>query len=156
MIFRFILYGLMGLAVEVVWTAIYDKIFNKKEGWDLQGTTYVWMLPIYGMTVFLFEPAHNLIRDMLWYYRGAIYVVGIFAVEYAAGYALRRLGHCPWDYSDKTPLHLHGLIRFDYIPAWFVMGFAMETAHDFLVDVTPLLYTVLRDKYGLLEWYLFN
>ena len=142
MIFRFMLYGLMGLTIEVVWTALYDKIIKRVRGWDLQGTTYIWMLPIYGLTVFLYEPIHNLIRDMDWFYRGLIYTVGIFAVEYVIGYCLKNLNGCPWDYSLKTKYHLNGLIRLDYAPAWFVMGLALEPVHDLLITITPLVYSV--------------
>jgi uncharacterized membrane protein len=141
-IFRFILYGLLGLAIEVIWTALYDKIINRKEGWGLQGTTYVWMFPLYGTTVIFYEPIHILVKHLEWYYRGLIYTIGIFVVEYIAGYYLRKLDSCPWDYTDNTPFHLHGLIRFDYAPAWFIMGLILEPVHDFLIQITPLVYSI--------------
>ena len=142
MIFRFIFYGLIGLAIEIIWTAIYDKVFNKKDGWDLKGTSYVWMLPIYGCTVLFYEPVHNLIRDWNWYNRGLLYMVGIFVAEYVAGYYLKKWDRCPWDYTYETKFHLHGLIRFDYAPLWFFLGMLLEPVHDVLVEITPLVYSV--------------
>lgn len=144
MIFRFIVYGLMGIAIEVVWTAFYEKVFERKEGWDLKGTTYVWMLPIYGLTVFLFEPAHMLLDylEAVWYVRGLVYMAGIFGVEYLMGHWLRKLGKCPWDYTEATPLHLHGLIRFDYAPLWFGLGLALELVDDLLTEMTPQVYSI--------------
>ena len=138
------MYGLLGIAVEVIWTAIYDKIFHRKEGWDLQGKTYVWMLPIYGSTVFLFEPIHNLLDTemMSWYFRGIIYMNGILLVEYVFGWLLKRLDRCPWDYSNETKYHLEGLIRFDYIPVWFTLGLILEQAQDLLVQMTPQVYAI--------------
>lgn len=128
--------------MEVIWTAIYDKLFEHKDGWDLKGHTYVWMLPIYGMTVLFYEPVHNLIRSLNWQYRGLIYMVGLFVFEYVFGYLLRKLDKCPWDYSEETRFHLHGLIRFDYAPLWFMVGMALEPVHDLLVEITPLVYSV--------------
>ncbi|MHA1675762.1 MAG: putative ABC transporter permease [Candidatus Njordarchaeales archaeon] len=142
MIFRFILYGLIGIAIEIVWTAFYDKVFKREESWDLKGTTYVWMIPIYGLTVVFYEPMHNLMSDLEWYYRGSVYMIGIFIIEYIAGYYLKKLGHCPWDYTMETKLHLHGLIRFDYAPVWFMLGLILEPIHDLLIEVTPLVYSI--------------
>lgn len=142
MFLRFFMYGLMGLAVEVVWTAIYDKIFIGKPGWKLQGTTSIWMLPIYGLTVFLYEPIHNIIRDVDWYYRGLIYTSGIMLVEYGVGYALKTLDMCPWDYSNLTKLNFNGLVRIDYIPVWFIVGMALEPIHDLMIEITPMIYSV--------------
>ena len=41
------------------------------------------------------------------------------------GWLLRKLGVCPWDYSD-APLNIDGLIRLDYAPAWFAVGLLFE------------------------------
>lgn len=145
MLFRFIMYGLLGIAVEVIWTALYEKIFEKKKGWDLKGSTYIWMFPIYGTTVFLFEPLHALMdhHAIPWYFRGIIYMNGIFLIEYLFGWLIRKTGKCPWDYSDQTKYHLDGLIRFDYIPVWFVLGLTLEHANDLLLKLTPQVYAIL-------------
>lgn len=136
MILRFILYGLIGLAIEILWTSIYDKLFCHKKEWNLQGTTYVWMFPIYGCLVFLYEPVFNLIKDMEWYYRGAIYSLGFMTAEYIFGYLLRLVSICPWDYSNSKSLHLHGLVRLDYAPLWFAFGLLMEPISKMLSNCT--------------------
>ena len=142
MLFRFFVYGLLGLSIEIVWTAFYDKAFMSKKGWDLLGVTSMWMFPIYGITVFLFEPIHNIIRNFSWYYRGLIYMVGIISVEFLIGYILKKINICPWDYSNVTSLNFQGLIRIDYGILWFVVGLLAEPIHDLLIKITPLIYSV--------------
>jgi hypothetical protein len=94
------------------------------------------------MAVFLFEPLHDVVRDLPWVARGMIYVACIWLVEYAAGWTLRRsLGVCPWDYTTCRH-HLRGLISWDYLPIWFVFGFILEYAHDKFVALTPHIVTV--------------
>ena len=94
---------------------------------------------MYRLIVFLFEPLHNAARPLPWVARGLIYVVGIWTVEYAAGWSLKRaFGRCPWDYTSY-PHHLHGLISWDYFPLWFVFGFALEYLQDRLVMLTPYI-----------------
>ena len=88
------------------------------------------MLPLYGFGALLFEPAHEALRAQAWLVRGAIYMLGIFAVEYLAGFTLERAtGRCPWDYSyNRTSIG--GYIRLDYAPVWFVFGLGLERVHD--------------------------
>jgi len=137
---RFLVYGLLGWALEIVWTGL-GRLLQRD--WDLQGRTYLWMFPIYGSAAFLLEPAHNLMRGLASPVRGLIWVVLIFAVEYGTGYLIRRLtGHCPWDYS-RARWSVHGLIRLDYAPAWLAVGFLFERLHDRLVPLTPWLHAAM-------------
>lgn len=142
MLFRFILYGLLGIAIEVIWTALYEKLFEHKPGWDLKGTTYVWMMPVYGLTVVLYEPVYHAIDELGWMWRGLIYAIGILVVEYVVGFVLRKIDRCPWDYTDATRFQIHGLIRLDYAPLWFALGLALEPISDLLIRITPLVYSV--------------
>jgi uncharacterized membrane protein len=144
---RFVIYGLLGWCVEILWTAGYDAftgtrravgdvpgrtVMTRSERLRLGGHTYLWMLPLYGSAAFLFEPAHDALRALPWPARGAVYTVGIFAVEYLAGWLLRRAtGRCPWDYSYARA-SVHGLIRLDYAPVWFLFGLLLERVHDVL------------------------
>ncbi|MHB9146107.1 MAG: putative ABC transporter permease [Symbiobacteriia bacterium] len=134
---RFLMYGLLGWGIEILWTGVGGFLLHRD--WRLQGKTYLWMFPIYGSAAFLLEPLHNSVRSLAWPARGLIWVIAIFAIEYATGYLLRRLtGRCPWDYRPAR-FAVHGLIRLDYAPAWLVAGFLFERAHDRLVLLTPWL-----------------
>ncbi len=142
---RFVLYGLLGWAIEIVWTALSSTVGGAQRGWRLAGTTYLWMFPIYGLLAPLYEPLHDAIRAWPWPLRGLLYGLGFLAVEYAAGWLLRRLtGTCPWDYTGRCRRHLHGLIRLDYGPLWALLGLALEPVHDLLVRLTPAIAAALR------------
>lgn len=142
---RFLAYGLAGWCSEVVTTGL--RAHGRDGNWRLTGTTYLWMLPIYGSAAVLFEPAHTASRraGWSWWQRGAAWVAGIYAVEAASGEALRRLtGEVPWDYARPRghrpePRHWRGLVRPSYAPLWFAVGLGMEQLHDLLdrVQLAP-------------------
>ncbi len=145
MLIRFVLYGLLGWAIEIVWTVLSSTVGGAQRGWRLAGTTYLWMFPIYGLLAPLYEPLHDAIRAWPWPLRGLLYGLGFLAVEYVAGWLLRRLtGACPWDYTGRCRRHLHGLIRLDYGPLWALLGLALEPVHDLLVRLTPAIEAALR------------
>lgn len=129
MITHYIIYGLAGLLIEILWTGIGSLFLGN---YALTGHTYIWMFFIYGLGVFL-EPIHDKIREYNILIRGFIWVFLIYIIEYSTGYLLQILiGYCPWDYSTQTRYHLNGFIRFDYFPAWFVVGLLFERFHDYL------------------------
>jgi uncharacterized membrane protein len=143
MLIRFFIYGLLGWCWEVVWTAITEKAWGKQRDWRLMGHSYLWMFPIYGLLGPVGEPIHNALRTHFWVLRGLVYLLGIWAVEYATGWLLRRItGKCPWDYSN-FPGNIHGLITLEYAPVWFVFGLSFERVHDALVKLTPAIRGVL-------------
>lgn len=135
MIIRFFIYGIIGWAMEIFWTGAASLLRGDVR---LQGTTYLWMFPIYGLAVFL-EPIHDKIRFLPWIARGGIWAMIILTIEYATGWAIRGLvGVCPWDYTGNSKLAINGLIRLDYAPAWFVAGLIFERLHDFLRNAAIL------------------
>ncbi len=143
MVIRFVVYGLLGWAVEIVFTAA--KRLRDPGRWRLEGRTYVWMFFIYGLIAPLYEPLHDAIRVWPLPARALLYGAGFLLVEYLSGWVLRRLtGACPWDYTKRARWHLHGLIRWDYAPLWMLLGLALEPVHDFLVRLTP----AIRDALG--------
>lgn len=158
---RFIIYGLVGWCAEILWTACYDAVagttrapqsgvagapriaLGRGDRLRLVGRTYLWMFPIYGLAAFLFEPVHELLRARPLVLRGALYMTGCFAVEYAAGWLLERaVGRCPWDYTGSR-FSLHGYIRLDYAPVWFAFGLVLERISDLIVAVEPALRAAL-------------
>ena len=127
---HFIIYGFCGLLIETLWTGFTSAIRGDK---NLKCNTYLWMFFIYGLGVF-FEPVHELIRPIIWVYRGLIWAALIFAVEFVTGFALERtIGSCPWDYGGTSALSIKGYIRLDFLPAWFCLGLGFEYLHDFIV-----------------------
>lgn len=129
MVTHFIIYGLTGLLIEVFWTG-FDALISGNL--NLTGHTYIWMFFIYGLAI-LFEPIHDKIRRENFIFRGLIWVLLIYAIEFLSGFFLKSLiGNCPWDYTQSTNFTFWGYIRFDYFPAWFIVGLLFEKFHDFL------------------------
>ena len=129
---RFVVYAVIGWSGELAFTAVVDRLGSR--GPRFPRLPSLWMLPVYGLMQPLFEPVHDALRERLSpVARGAVYAAGFWTVEYLTGRLLRRvLGEAPWDYSH-APLHLHGLIRGDYLPLWGAVGLGMENVHDRLV-----------------------
>lgn len=133
---RFLIYGALGWIVEIVWTGLGSVLRRDPR---LRAQTYLWMFPIYGGGALLFESLYTGIAAWPWLARGATWAASIFALEYIAGAVLRWLtGACPWDYSG-TRFSVHGLIRLDYLPAWFVLGLLFERAHAAVAAIATLL-----------------
>jgi uncharacterized membrane protein len=137
---RFVGYGLLGWGVEIVWTALSDTAAGRQRGWRLEGRTFLWMFPIYGLLEPLYEPLHDALRPRPWPLRALAYALGFLTVEYATGWLLRRLlGACPWDYAGRSRYQVRGLVRLDYAPLWALLGLALEPVHDRLARATGQL-----------------
>lgn len=135
---RALSYGLAGWCSEILTTGLRSR---RRDGdWRLTGTTYLWMLPIYGTAAVLFEPAHDAVRraGWPWWLRGAGWTAGVYAVEAASGTLLESLtGEIPWDYRRPrgragAPVTWRGLVRPAYAPVWFAVGLGLEQLHDLL------------------------
>jgi uncharacterized membrane protein len=132
MLLHVLLYGLLGLLVEVIYTAVYaaaesvvDRIAVDPR---FRGHTYLWMAPIYGFGGIVFEQLFAAIIDWHWLIRMGVYAVLITVVEYICGYIIEKMtGSIPWDYS-KRRWHIHGKIRLDYLPVWACFGLFLEVA----------------------------
>jgi uncharacterized membrane protein len=61
-IIRSIIYGLLGWCGEIIWTETRERLSGQKRGRWLRGTAYLWMCPLYGLIVTLYEPVHNALR----------------------------------------------------------------------------------------------
>ncbi len=109
-----LLYGLLGMVVEVFFTAIAEgKV-------QLAGKTYLWMLPIYSLGGLTLDISNNL--ELVLLYKLIFFTCEIFVIEYVSGFLLRRYtGICPWDYGN-TKFSIHGLIRLDYFIFWFCLS----------------------------------
>ena len=116
----------VGVGLEVAFTGL-AGLRTSRDG-RLTGHSYLWMFPIYGAAYPLFHLSWPLLRSQAWPVRGVLYVVAFFAVEYASGWAVRRLvGRCPWEDGYRAARWgVQGLVRLDYAPAWFVVALLFE------------------------------
>lgn len=114
--------------MEILWTGAASLL---RRDLKLGANTSIWMFFIYGAAVFI-EPVCEILSPYPIIVRGIVYMICIFAAEYMSGLALQRARICPWDYSGNV-YSVHGVIRLDYAPAWFVAGLVFETVYRFLV-----------------------
>lgn len=139
MLIRFVVYGLLGWCMEIVWTGLPKR---RPVDWRLRGHTTWWMFPIYGLVAPLYEPVHNRMRvaQVPWLQRGLVYMLGIMSIEVATGWLIERAtGAIPWDYRGTTRWQWRGLTRFDYAPLWLLVGLGLEPVHDRLVQLAPAI-----------------
>ena len=118
----FFLCGITGWTLECFWTGLCAVIL-----WEdpmLLCKTSVWMFPIYGLAV-LILPVSRRLTHRPFYYRGIVYMILIFSIEFLAGGLLNMIHACPWNYSN-APFNIMGVIRPDYAPLWFLMGLIYE------------------------------
>lgn len=131
---RFFIYGFIGLTLEVTYTGLAALV---QGDWSMPGFTFLVMLPIYGLAVFL-EPVHERIRPLPWWERGLIYLFIIWGIEYLSGFLLQLfLGACPWKYTDF--LNIQGLITLRMAPEWFLAGLGFEALHTMLNRAEELI-----------------
>jgi len=116
----------VGVGLEVVFTAVAN--LRAADDLRLTGHSYVWMFPIYGLAYPLYAWSGPLLHTLPWFARGVVYVGAFFVVELVAGWLLRRaIGRCPWEDGYRAARWgVHGLIRLDYAPAWFVVSLLFE------------------------------
>ena len=126
-IWLFIVFGIVCIFGEIIFTGAQSLIYTRK--WRLQGHSYIWMFPIYGLIAFLFDPLNQMIADMSWVVRGLVYMLAIYTVEYIAGALITKLtGVHIWQYTGKY--NLHGQIQLAHAPVWFVVGLIVETYYN--------------------------
>jgi uncharacterized membrane protein len=139
-LFRFLVYGALGWCAEILWTALTRRLTNRAPDWLLMGETSLWSFFLYGSIVFLYEPLHDLLRAQPLGLRAAAYLIGFWMVEFLGGWLIWKLsGSKPWDYSRSAGGSLRGLIRWNFVLVWPLVGLALEPLHDILVQLTPLV-----------------
>ena len=145
MLFRFLIYGALGWCSEIVWTAVRKRITGIARDWLLMGETSLWAFPMYGSITFLYEPLHDAVRAQFFLLRAAVYLAGFWVIEYIGGWLVWKItGQKPWDYSRSPGGSLNGLIRWNFVLVWPLVGLALEPVHDFLVRLTPAIEQILR------------
>lgn len=141
MLARFFVYGALGWLIEIVWTGLGSILRGDPR---LVAQTYLWMFPIYGGGGLILEWLLGRVAGNHWVWRGLLAVGAIYVVEYTTGWTLRALvGRSPWDYSG-TPFSVHGLIRFDYAPAWFVLALLFERVQPIVTRLTATASTMIK------------
>lgn len=121
---RFMLYAFFGLLLEVTSGAIIG-LFNGN--FNLRGNTSLWMILDYGLLGVLLMPIKaKLVKyGLSFLFRGIVYMLCIYAVEYISGILFTAMGLKIWDYHNHQ-YNLHGQIALVYAPVWYFLGLGAE------------------------------
>ncbi len=129
-----IIFGLLGIFVEISFTAFSTVFTDKGINWSLEGKTYVWMFFIYALIKPLFDIGYPKVSKLNVLIRIFIYSIIILLIEFISGFLLETLiGICPWKYNRG--LTFLGYIRLDYIFFWMLFGYIIEYVYLFLENV---------------------
>lgn len=126
MLFEIFIFAAAGLGMEVVFTATLDFLQNRKP--HLVGYSSIWYLPLYALAPVILNYAQPFLFTLALPVRGLLYMICFFAVEYPSMGLLRlMLGTSPSEESYyKSRWNIHGLIRLDFAPAYFLLGLILE------------------------------
>lgn len=127
---RVLLFALLGLLIEVFFTAAGSLT---RGDWNLRGHTSAWMMFDYGILGVAVYPISSWLiqRNVRLFLRAAVYMLGIFAVEYISGELFTALGLRIWNYS-RLPLNFRGQITLLYAPFWYALGLGLETLYRWI------------------------
>ena len=143
-LFRIFHYATFGFSMEVLLVAITHVVDGKitKEDKLLKGSTYLWMIPIYGILLpFVFEPLRSITSDWFLIARFFSWAVLITFFEGLTGWIYdKTLGFCPWDYSkSKYKIFERGYTKWTLVPAWGIAGLVLERYSDLLIKLSKSL-----------------
>lgn len=122
---RFFIYGLLGLATEVCFTAGWEFVVNLN--FKFPGNTSLWSFVIYGVSVLICERIRQrlLEHNVPLILRALVFTVWAFTWEFCWGLVLTRLGWNAWDYTPFD-YDIMGIITLEYTPAWFAGSLVMD------------------------------
>ena len=141
---RFILYGMIGWSLEIIFTCIYSLVDGSGDA-RLLGVSYLWMFPIWAIGFFIADIAQGPLKaaGIPYMLRMWGYVLNCYLIEYGAGALIRYLfGTCPWDYSEAR-FNVHGLIRLDYMFFWYTAAMFAE----WFTSVTRRIRILTKEEY---------
>ena len=121
---QLIFWGIFGLVVEVIFTAMTNLVFKKK--YNLVGHTSIWMFPIYsiGLT-YGFDIIQQILSNNI--IRFLSYPFWIWAIEIIIGYPSSIIGIKIWDYSYlPKKYHWKGIVSYIHYPVWVLFGILVE------------------------------
>ena len=129
-VIRVALFALLGLLVELFFTGLGSLL---KGNINFTGHSSPWMMLDYGILGLLVGPMAGVMKRkrLPLLLRAAVYMLGIFLVEYVSGLLFKACGLRIWDYSH-LPLNLHGQITLTYAPYWYALGLGLELLNKWI------------------------
>ena len=130
---KVLLYGHVGLLIEIWFTALHSVIFLKDV--KAPGRTYLWMIPIYGLAAIALGGLHAVLPRYLFIPLALLF---IYCAEASAGLILKKLtGRIPWDYGSAK-FGIAGLVRLDYAPFWLLAVICFDRLSDYITRILEI------------------
>lgn len=156
-VFRFFIYGLFGVALEIVFYNLVrnlrgvpvlgllfqfdwqvDKALDLGAVWSvpavsLYGQCSLWMFFVYGVASFCIEFIYRNASDVPWAVRALVYGLVIFLWECLSGWLLYwGTGYKIWFYAD--PGNFYEMTSWRILPIWCFTGLVVEYLYRQLMD----------------------
>lgn len=121
---KFIVFGLIGLLIECVFTGIEAFIKGDKYG---KVSTCLGMLPIYSTAGLLLETIQFTLHWNL-FLQALVYMSVIYGVEASFGIVYKKIfGYLFWDYTGSGG-SVFGYINLYYAPFWYILSLGFPLA----------------------------
>jgi len=131
---RYIIFAMIGVALEVAFTACCDWRKTKKK---LLGYSYLWMFPLWAVVPLALDVLQPLLCHWFVLFRLLIYAPILMLAEYTSGRGLRYvLGQAPWeDDYRKSVWSIDSLVRIDFLPWWMFGCWFLEIIYLYLQGI---------------------
>jgi hypothetical protein len=134
-ILRALLYGLLGMLVENLFTGLSAVLEGDKRA---PTRSYLWMPVVWAAGGVAFELVARHLTHA--WYRPLEWTAAIYGLEFVSGMALRfLLGVVPWDYRPRPGSLLWGTVNWRYLPYWLVLGLGVDPALRWVAHVAAAL-----------------
>lgn len=105
MLKRFLLWGAVGLFGQLIYSALRNAL--RSRSLNLTGEASLLLYPFFGVIAWVYPLLFSKIHHLQWWYRGCVYALTFFAVQFLAGMILEKIQVYPWHYSSKYSVHRH-------------------------------------------------
>ena len=146
-LFRFTLYVMFGLCMEVLFAAhgievvLGYRLKRRVPRKYLEGFVSLTMIPLHGLGIlFLFEPGLAVIGELHIGFRFVIYAGGFTLMEAAYGWLCHKvLGFYSWDYYKESRFRIFkgGYTLWTLVPLWGIAGILLESYSQLVQHLSP-------------------
>lgn len=133
---RLFFYGMHGLFDEIVFTALYDVIYEPEGNRQLKGYSTIFSFFIYGVCSYMVERMYVRLKEVgiPFEVRIFIYLVVLYSWEFSCGLVLRQFDACSWDYSHYR-FNIMGLITLEYAIFWLPLCAWNDVLYKYLLSL---------------------
>lgn len=153
--FKFIMYVFFGLSMEMIFSA---TALNKILGFKIEsridkkyreGFVSLYMIPVHGLGLFVFELTLRAIQNWFILFRYIVWCILITLAEAVFGYIYKKVsGFYVWDYykDSKYKIFKNGYSLWTLLPLWGFAGLIMEGYVKIIVYAAPHVVEILTSS----------